>query len=145
MFRKVFTFGAVLAVAAVAVLPGLAPGQAPGQLGSSNGSYQTSDPARDDAPAFITVRVPPGAELWFNGLNMARTGHVREFHSPPLTPGVRYVYEIRARWLENGRPVTQTQTVAVYAGEPVDVDFPIAPGIEAQRFWMRIAGAKKPR
>jgi uncharacterized protein (TIGR03000 family) len=145
MFRKVFSFGVVFAAAAVAFGSGLAPGQTPGQLGGSNGSYQASDPARDDVPAYITVRVPPGAELWFDGLKMAPTGHVRVFHSPPLTPRVRYVYEIRARWLENGRPITQTQSVAVYAGEPVDVDFPIAPGIEAQRFWMSLAGAKKSR
>jgi uncharacterized protein (TIGR03000 family) len=145
MFQKVFPYGAALAVAAVTLLPDLAPGQAPSQLGGSNGSYQTSGPARDDVPAYITVRVPPGADLWFNGLKMSPTGHVRVFHSPPLTPRVRYVYEVRARWLENGRPVTQTQSVAVYAGEPVDVDFPIAPGIEAQRYWMRIAATNKGR
>jgi uncharacterized protein (TIGR03000 family) len=145
MFRKVFSFGAVLAAAAVALGPGPAPGQAPSQLGGSNGSYQASDPARDDAPAYITVRVPPGAELWFDGLKMAPTGHVRVFHSPPLTPRVRYAYEIRARWLENGRPVTQTQTVAVYAGELTEVDFPSAPGIEAQRIWRRFAATMKVR
>ena len=32
-------------------------------------------------------------------------------------------YEIRARWTENGRDVTQTQTVAVSPGAQVTVDF----------------------
>jgi uncharacterized protein (TIGR03000 family) len=145
MFRKVFAFGGALAVAVVTVLPSLAPSQTPSQFGSSNGSNQTSDPVRDDTPAYIVVRVPPDAELWFDGLKMTPMGHVRVFHSPPLTPRVRYVYEVRARWLENGRPVTQTQTVPIYAGEPVNVDFPIAPGIEAQRFWRQIAATMKGR
>jgi uncharacterized protein (TIGR03000 family) len=142
MLRKVIPWGGALAITLLAVWPG----PAPGQTQDHPGGYQASPPETvnpDNAPAYITVRLPPGAELWFDGLKMAPTGHVRVFHSPPLTPRVRYVYEIRARWLENGRPVTQTQTVAVYAGELTEVDFPTALGIEAQRFWRRIAATRK--
>ena len=46
------------------------------------------------------------AELWVEGQKTRSTGTWREFHSPPLVPGERYVYEFRARWLEDGRPVS---------------------------------------
>ena len=49
---------------------------------------------------------------------------VRSFQSPPLTPGRRYAYEVRARWQANGRPVTQSREVRVTAGSNVEVDFP---------------------
>ena len=45
------------------------------------------------------------------------TGAVREFHPPPLTPGKRYTYEIRARWTENGRPVEQERDIRVRANQ----------------------------
>ena len=51
----------------------------------------------------------PGAEVWFNGTPTTSTGPARQFASPPLTPGTRYSYDIRATWNENGREVTQTQ------------------------------------
>ena len=73
------------------------------------------------------VRVPANAELWFEGSTTTSRGSVREFQSPPLTPG-RYTYEIRARWTENGRAITQTQKVAVSPGAHVAVTFPIDPG-----------------
>ena len=56
------------------------------------------------------------------------TGAVREFHPPPLTPGKRYTYEIRARWTENGREVTQTRNVPVTAGR-VNVGFRSRPRV----------------
>jgi uncharacterized protein (TIGR03000 family) len=55
---------------------------------------------------------------------MTSTGSAREYQSPPLTPGSRYSYEIRAHWNENGQPVSQTQKVEVTAGGHIDVTFP---------------------
>jgi uncharacterized protein (TIGR03000 family) len=80
-----------------------------------------------DTRAQITVSVPVDAEIWFEGSKTTSTGSVREFHSPPLTPGGRYPYEVRARWNENGHEVTQTQKVQVIAGTHVNMHFPLQP------------------
>jgi uncharacterized protein (TIGR03000 family) len=67
-------------------------------------------------PAEIEVRVPAGAELWFNGEKTTQTGSVRQFRSPPLEPGARYAYDIKARWTENGKEVERTLHVPLTAG-----------------------------
>jgi uncharacterized protein (TIGR03000 family) len=74
-------------------------------------------------PARIEVRVPDGAELWFNGAKTRQTGAVRVFESPPLEPGARYAYDVKARWTEDGRPVEKTYHVPVTAGERSSVTF----------------------
>jgi uncharacterized protein (TIGR03000 family) len=84
-------------------------------------------PAQADPTAHVTVRVPANAQVWFGGSVTTSTGSVREFQSPPLSPG-RYTYEIRARWTEDGRDITQNQTVAVSPGAHVTVDFPVRTG-----------------
>src|SRR5205085_1197378 len=76
--------------------------------------------ALNDA-ARITVRAPRDAEVWFENAKTATSGPVREFRSPRLTPGGRYAYDVRARWTEGGRTVTQTQHAAVGAGPHVTV------------------------
>jgi uncharacterized protein (TIGR03000 family) len=72
----------------------------------------------------ITVKLPRGAKLWFNGKKTATRGRRRQFQTPLLEPGREYVYEIRARWLKKGRPVSQGRKVRVTAGARIHVDFP---------------------
>jgi uncharacterized protein (TIGR03000 family) len=84
-------------------------------------------PAQADSIAHVTLSVPVNAEIWFDGSATTSTGSVREFQSPSLSPG-RYTYEIRARWTENGREITQTQKVAVSPGAHLRVAFPIRSG-----------------
>ena len=74
--------------------------------------------------ARVTVRLPDDARLWFENTPTKSTGAVREFSSPPLTPGMQYAYTVRATWTDNGKEVTQMQHVAVTAGTKVTVDFP---------------------
>ncbi len=76
-----------------------------------------------DAPATVEVRLPAGAGLWFGAFRTDQTGNVRRFQSPPLAAGRAYTYEVRARWDQDGRPVEQTRTVQVRAGQAVRVDF----------------------
>jgi uncharacterized protein (TIGR03000 family) len=80
-----------------------------------------------DRIAHITVQVPADARVWFDDTATTSMGATRQFTSPPLTPGQRYSYEIRARWNENGKEVTQTQKVEVTAGAQVQVAFPTSP------------------
>jgi uncharacterized protein (TIGR03000 family) len=92
------------------------------------GSYQSFYPtAQPDARAHVTATVPADAQIWFEGVPTTSTGTVREFNSPPLTPGSQYTYEVRASWNENGHEVTQTQQVKVTAGAHVNVTFPVRP------------------
>ena len=92
------------------------------------GSYQSFYPpatAEPEPSAAITVTVPAVARVWFGGTLTTSTGPIREFYSPPLTPGSKYTYAIRASWNENGQEVTQTQQVRVTAGAHANVSFPV--------------------
>jgi uncharacterized protein (TIGR03000 family) len=77
-----------------------------------------------DNTANVTVNVPADAQVWFDDNATTSTGGVRQYVSPPLTPGKGYTYEVRARWIDNGKEVTQTQQVEVRAGANVRVTFP---------------------
>jgi uncharacterized protein (TIGR03000 family) len=146
MIRKAISFGGLLLLAGSAALvsPGLgqARGVRGGYLGSGNnesygamtlpstyGSVSIASPSGSrgapDAAARITLSVPAGARVWFDGTPTTATGSVREFSTPPLRPDVRYAYVVQARWNENGREVTQARQVEVLAGAHVNVTFPV--------------------
>jgi len=74
--------------------------------------------------ARVTVNLPADADLWFNGTKMRTTGSIRQFETPPIAGGQSYTYEARARWMENGREVNQTQKIAVLSGKQINVTFP---------------------
>jgi uncharacterized protein (TIGR03000 family) len=78
-----------------------------------------------DRPIHLTVNVPADAQVWVDNTKTTSTGPVRQFESPPVTPGERYTYKIQARWNENGHELTQTQEVKVTAGARVNVNFPV--------------------
>jgi uncharacterized protein (TIGR03000 family) len=72
----------------------------------------------DNNAAHLRLMVPPDARVTIQGAQTQSTGPVREYESPPLTPGKTYTYTIQARWNDNGREVTQTKKVDVAAGSP---------------------------
>jgi uncharacterized protein (TIGR03000 family) len=82
--------------------------------------------------ARLTVTVPEAAQVWVNFAPTTATGPVREFQSPPLTPGVRYSYTVHARWYENGHEVDQTQRVEFTARDHINVLFPVVAASTAQ-------------
>jgi len=90
-------------------------------------AYGGASSYRDRNAAVLRLRVPANAEVWLNGSRMAATGPVREFTSPPLIPGDDYSYDVRVRWMENGRPLERTQKVTFHAGEQVNLDLTTAP------------------
>jgi uncharacterized protein (TIGR03000 family) len=73
--------------------------------------------------AHVTLRVPADAEVWFEGVKTQQGGTVRNFVSPPLDPNRQYRYDIRARWNENGREVSQTRQLTVNANSDRFIDF----------------------
>jgi uncharacterized protein (TIGR03000 family) len=76
-----------------------------------------------DLTVHVTVRVPAGAEVWFDGTKTRQTGAVREFESPELMRGREYTYEVRARWTQDGKEVSRTRSIEVAAGARKTVDF----------------------
>ena len=94
--------------------------------------YPVVGDAPPDNTAHVSVRIPADAEVWFGQGKTQQTGAVREFVSPPLTPGKEYTYDIKARWMVGGKEVVQTRQVDVAAGTFKAVDFtkPAAEGVE---------------
>jgi uncharacterized protein (TIGR03000 family) len=74
--------------------------------------------------AVLNLRLPSAdAEVWVGGDKTRSTGLLREFMSPPLDPEKKYSYEIKVRWMENGKEMTRTKKVSVRANAPTTVDF----------------------
>jgi uncharacterized protein (TIGR03000 family) len=94
-------------------------------------SYYSEDYAGPQGPseepskvAYIRVRVPANAELWINNDKRAQRGTIREFVTPALDPDSIYVYNVKARWTdEGGIEVQKTLRVRTIAGTRVTVNF----------------------
>ena len=75
-------------------------------------------------PVTMTVDVPKAdAKVFLNGQATSSSGMERVFQSPPVNPGMDYVYSVTAQWTEDGKMVEQKRDVQVKAGESVKVDF----------------------
>jgi uncharacterized protein (TIGR03000 family) len=79
--------------------------------------------AQGNAPADVVVTLPADATLWAQGTKLPGSGTTRRFRSPLLQTGHRYAYDFQASWKEDGRTVTQKQTVYVSAGKQVTLHF----------------------
>jgi uncharacterized protein (TIGR03000 family) len=82
-------------------------------------------PAQAAAGGSIKVDLPADATLWIEGAKAAQTGQERTFVLPPLAAGKTYLYQIRARWTENGKQQEETRVVTVQTGSQVHVKFPL--------------------
>jgi uncharacterized protein (TIGR03000 family) len=71
----------------------------------------------------LVAHMPEDADIWFEGRQMPRKEvMMRQFVSPPLTPGVNYVYDIRVNWAEEGHRAEQALKVRVQAGDIICLD-----------------------
>lgn len=77
---------------------------------------ESADIPWDSNDVRITIRVPENADIWFNGEKTVQKGTFRDFVSPQLPEG-KYSYEIKARWMENGREVTLIRKLEVIPGD----------------------------
>jgi uncharacterized protein (TIGR03000 family) len=73
--------------------------------------------------ALVEVRVPADADVWVMGDKTQQKGEDRLFTSPPLEPGHRYTYDVKASWMDHGNPVEVQRHISVQAGERTVVDF----------------------
>jgi uncharacterized protein (TIGR03000 family) len=67
--------------------------------------------------AVMVAHVPEDAEIWFEDAPTTRKGTLRQFVSPPLTPGKEYKYSVRVAWMEEGGKVSQVNTFPIHAGD----------------------------
>ncbi len=81
-------------------------------------------PTQQDTRASVIVHVHPEAKLTVEGQPTKQAGGRRQFVSPPLTPGKRYVYTFVAEWMprNNYETFVVTRKVTVEAGKSVEVD-----------------------
>lgn len=87
----------------------------------------------DDNTAHIWLHVPENADVWVAGIKTKQTGETRYYYSPPLPPGKKYSYQMRVRWIKDGKPVETTQQIIVQAGETIRRDFTRPPAATRQR------------
>ncbi len=80
--------------------------------------------AQEKQKAMMRVHLPaPKTELVIQGVTLKPTdSDVRLFESPPLEVGKSFVYDIKATWMENGKPMTRERSVKVMAGLTTEVD-----------------------
>jgi uncharacterized protein (TIGR03000 family) len=103
------------------------------QPGAPIGAAGYGASATDPNAATIDVRVPPDAQVWFDGDPTSQRGSDRVFSSPPLEPGKTYHYNVRVRFTQNGQPVERTRRVEVRAGQRTNVDFNQDQGVDRDR------------
>jgi uncharacterized protein (TIGR03000 family) len=71
----------------------------------------------------VVAHMPEDADIWFEDMHMPRRDlTMRQFFSPPLTPGMNYVYDIRVNWAEEGHRAEQALKVRVQAGDIICLD-----------------------
>jgi uncharacterized protein (TIGR03000 family) len=91
--------------------------------------------AHDDPNVvFLVAHLPDEAELRIEGQLTRDRGALRTFISPSLTPGRDYLYTVEARWLEDGKWVSQTHSFPVRAGDThcIDLIGTDTPGLEKE-------------
>ncbi len=79
--------------------------------------------SRSDDSVKLNVSVPESAKVYVNDRLTTSTGETRQFVSRGLESGRSYRFEIRAEMDDNGKIVTDTQSVVVTAGSQENVRF----------------------
>ena len=94
----------------------------PSALAEAATLFAQNPAKKSDDTAHITLQVPAGAEVWFDGKTTRQTGPTRHFYSPPLQPGKNYVYALRVRWEQDGKSVEETRRINVRANDRVSLE-----------------------
>jgi len=89
-------------------------GNSVSQAGGISSSTGTTTPT----PALVTIVVPEGAEVWFDGKLDAGNGTSRVFVSPALKPGQSTTLSVKAKWGGSTRELN----LPIQAGDKMSVD-----------------------
>lgn len=77
-----------------------------------------------DRPATIEVIAPADAVVVFDGHRTSQMGTHRIFTTPDLIKGESYHYTVECTFTQDGKTLTESQRVPVYAGAYVSITFP---------------------
>ncbi|MCU0705979.1 MAG: TIGR03000 domain-containing protein [Fimbriiglobus sp.] len=93
-------------------------------LASLTGVAAAQPPASPSTRSKVKVNVPQDdAELLIEGKPTRTAGKNREYDTPDLEPGKKYLYEVKVVWKPNKfTTLTRTRVVKFVAGEEVTVD-----------------------
>lgn len=72
--------------------------------------------------AHLQLLVPEDAEVLVDGSKTTATGTIRDFVSPPLTPGKNLSYTIVVRYTEAGKTIEESHVVRVRANDRLRLD-----------------------
>jgi uncharacterized protein (TIGR03000 family) len=75
------------------------------------------------APARLTVELPEDAQLYVDGNLTKGTGITRNFHTPDLSNGSTYYYDLKAVVVVEGKTISEEKRVLVRSGEAVNDSF----------------------
>ncbi|MCI0456800.1 MAG: TIGR03000 domain-containing protein [Gemmataceae bacterium] len=75
-----------------------------------------------DRPAEILVYIPAPARLTIDGRETSQTGEQRRFVTPPLAPGRKFSYTLKATWTEGNRQIVRMAVARVEAGKETTID-----------------------
>jgi uncharacterized protein (TIGR03000 family) len=93
---------------------------------STAGTATLSARSPAERTAIIDVTAPSEAEVIIDGHVLPRTGSQRQFVTPPIEDSRIHYYDIRATWIQDGREVSQTERLALMAGDRKSVTFTAA-------------------
>jgi uncharacterized protein (TIGR03000 family) len=97
----------------------------PASTSTSQSFYPPQENANEQV-AYVRVEVPQDADVIFEGQRTEKTqqgGSDRLFVTPPLQKDRNYYYDVKARWMDNGKEVERTRRVNVHAGDNAVVNF----------------------
>ena len=77
----------------------------------------------DSIGANLIVELPSKAKLYVDGRLIEGDALSRKFHTPILTKGKTYYYELKAEITVAGKPVVEERKVLVKAGETITEKF----------------------
>ncbi|MBN2476647.1 MAG: TIGR03000 domain-containing protein [Pirellulales bacterium] len=120
-------------------LPGTLPPELPNTLPGLNPETPTTptpsvEPGTSGIPTrensgLLTIYVPNDAKVTVNGLLTQSRGSRRQYVSYGLKPGFNYKYEVQAEVIRDGRPVVESRTVMLTAGDRQVVAFGFNPNL----------------
>jgi uncharacterized protein (TIGR03000 family) len=90
-------------------------------------------PSKGETVGRVTVRLPEDARLFVDGVSCPLTSATRSFETPPLEPGKKYEYTLKAEVMRDGEPYSDSKRVVVQAGKEATVDFGDLRPVQAAR------------
>jgi uncharacterized protein (TIGR03000 family) len=90
----------------------------------STASGRTENQNTRQNRAYVYVEVPANAQVFFDNTLMQQQGKHRVFKTPPLQPNeTGYVFDVTARWTENGNEHREKRLIRVTPGGTTNVNF----------------------